>query len=169
MGAIISRNFVFGLFVYIRQAALSLHRAGPDPRQSLRRFYSSNDLPLPAKIGRILGKLNRRPAPKHLPRVATEVLFRRKIWLDTEMLNRLIDSLQSLSRILSDSNTPEDTRIKVRLELSILEELVRRKLPRRMAKAGTYVEHFNQNESLRLRSFHDIVGRDWPGLKTPTG
>lgn len=163
---LISREFLFGLSAYVRQAELSLHRTPKNDLDALITFYAENRIPLPPEV---LQQLDR-----HLPGgdLAVEGQMRGVVGLLTGRLSlvskgRLVALRQELDeygRLLRhECNASEADRGRLRLRLTELDlYLCRRFSPRRGRREVDKVDHLNSATFLPHRPLRDIAGERWP-------
>jgi len=153
---LVSRSFVVGLFVYVRQAALSLHRAPEAFLAAMRSYYGTHGLPRPERVvAHIDGALSRRAG-------VLERLLGSSISFDEKELMSIRHSLHELQTTLDGKAVESDEeKVRIRLALSAVEELIRRKLGRQSSRAEK-IEHLNETSGLSARSFIEVVGAGWP-------
>jgi hypothetical protein len=155
-----SVSFALGLLAYLRQAALSLHRAPSVFCDAMRSYYESHYLPQPISVvacidaasqpdgGSIKTLLNRISG--------TVVVF------DEAELKEIRGALRALEAVLANRVVECDSeRTRIRLSLSSAEDLVRRKLGRKGDQVDK-IEHLNESPGLSLRSLSELVGERWP-------
>lgn len=156
---LLSRSFVVGLFVYVRQAALSLHRAPESFLAAMRNYYDAHQCPRPEHVvARIDATVSTR----------ADVLGRllgSSIPFTERELSAVRQSLHELQAILDGQAVESaEEQIRVRLALAEVEELLRRKLGRQSHEVGK-VEHLNETPGLGQRPFAELAGVEWPDSK----
>ena len=157
---VFSSWFALGLLAYVRQAALSLHRAPAVFCEAMRAYYAARNLPSP---GRVLACIDT-PLPADVSKVPTliRVVLRRSIAMSEAELKELRAALRALEAVLGKQVTESDAeRVRIRLMLSGAEDLVRRKLGKRADRVDR-IEHLNENLSLDLKPFGELAGANWP-------
>lgn len=153
---LLSRSFVLGLLAYLRQAALSLHRAPGFFVAPMRDYYAARELPSPARVITHIDTTTRAGAG------LVARLFGRSIVLDDNELFTVGDSLRTLQAILDGQVVEsEEEKVRLRIVLSGAEELIRRKLGRQ-AREVENVEHLNETPGLGLRPLSEVAGVGWP-------
>lgn len=153
---LLSRSFVLGLFVYVRQAALSLDRAPASFSLPMRDYYDKHRLPSPARVtSRIDATLSMRA---HV----LGRLFGSWVAFNEQELMAVRDSLHKLQAIL-DGHVPEsnEEKVHIRLSLAAAEELIRRKLGKQ-SNGVEKVEHLNETPGLGLKPLSEMAGVGWP-------
>src|ERR1044072_7334344 len=125
---LLPRSFALGLFAYVRQAALSLHRAPENYREAMVQYYAQQSIPSPqrvlAEIDRLSRGHDREMARKFSKFVG--VLFGRSVMLKADELSEIRNSLQQLGRVMNlDSLVTDADRIAVRMSLSSAESRLR--------------------------------------------
>lgn len=153
---LLSRPFVRGLLAYLRQAALSLHRAPASFLEPMRDYYHAHMLPSPARvIARI--DATAKPGGGLVAR-----LFGASVTISEEDLAAIRNSLRALHAVLEGQVVESDVeKIRIRLALSGAEELVRRRLGRHASQVDK-VRHLNETCGLGLRPLNELAGPRWP-------
>ena len=156
---VFTRNFISGLYVYVRQAALSIDRAFSDDFQrELLAYYAQGQVPAVDTILVTFQKSGRR---KVLPVV--DFLMSGRVCFTQKECERATQALSKLQQLLSGGvEFTQAERMELRLELSQLEVLLRNKLPNALTDDIQYVEHYHQADTLELKPFRAIVGSNWP-------
>lgn len=155
-----SVSFAVGLLAYLRQAALSLHRAPSAFSEAMRSYYESHGLPHPSRVVACIDV----SAQRHASSVAE---FFARFSQDSVVLSaaetaEVTAALRTLETVLEKQMTDLDSeRIRIRLSLSRAEDLVRRKLGRRAGEVEK-VEHLNSSPGLALKPFGELAGAHWP-------
>lgn len=152
--------FVLGLLAYLRQAALSFHRAPAAFCEAMCAYYAAHKLPRP---GRVLACIDT-PLPAHASRVArlTPVVLRRAIAMNEAELKEVRAALCALEAVLGKQVIESDSeRVRIRLLLAGAEELVRRKLGKRADRVER-IEHLNESPGLDLNPLGELAGANWP-------
>ena len=156
---LVSRSFVVGLFVYVRQAALSLHRAPAAFLAAMRSYYETHGLPRPERVvAHIDAALSKRAG-------VLGRLLGSSIAFDEKELLSVRHTLHELQTILDGRAVESDEeKVRIRLALSAVEELIRRKLGRQSGSVEK-VEHLNETSGLGARPFSEVAGVGWPDSK----
>lgn len=155
-----SLSFALGLLAYLRQAALSLHRAPTAFCEAMRSYCEAHALPHPARVAAFIDLA----APSHESKVSKVMgsLFRSAVVFSDAELEELRVALQALETVLEKRVVESEAeRIRIRLALSSAEELVRRKLGKHAGKVER-IEHLNESPDLELKPLGDLVGARWP-------
>jgi hypothetical protein len=159
-----SRSFALGLLAYLRQAALSLHRAPASFGEAMREYYDEHNIPSPARvIARIdaTTEADDTTVAKQGRKLVAR-LFGYSITFGEEDLVAVRGSLRALETLLQRQAVELDAeRTRIRLALSRAEGLVRRRLGRRAAQVDK-VKHLNETSGLGLRPLSEIAGARWP-------
>jgi hypothetical protein len=158
-----SRSFALGLLAYLRQAALSLHRAPASFGEAMREYYDEHNIPSPARVIARIDATTEADDTTVAKRGRELVarLFGYSITFGEEDLVAVRGSLRALERLLQQEVELDAERIRIRLALSRAEELVRRRLGRRAAQVDK-VRHLNETPGLGLRPLSEIAGAGWP-------
>jgi hypothetical protein len=163
---LISREFLFGLSAYVRQAELSLHRTPNNNLEALITYYAENRIPLPHEV---LQQLDR-----HLPggdlavkgplRAAVGLLTGRLSMVSTSRLLALRQELDEYGHLLRhEYSASEADRGRLRLRLTELDlYLCRRFGTWRGRRAVDKVDHLNSAPFLPHRPLRDIAAERWP-------
>jgi hypothetical protein len=163
---LISKQFLFGLSAYVRQAELSLHRTPKNDLGALVTYYAENRIPLPHDV---LQQLDR-----HLPggdlavegglRAAVGLLTGRLSLVSRSHLLALRQELDEYGRLLRhEYNASEADRGRLRLRLTELDlYLCRRFSAWRGRREVAKVDHLNSAPFLPHRPLHEIAGERWP-------
>ena len=156
---LLSRSFVLGLLAYLRQAALSLHRAPVSFSKAMHDYYDAHMIPGP---GRVVARIDAIAQAGKTARELTARVSGSAITFSAEDLSAVRDALRALETALEMRAVESDTeKIRIRLLLSEAEELVRQKLGRQAGQVEK-IEHLNQTSGLGLRPLGELVGSGWP-------
>jgi hypothetical protein len=163
---LISKEFLFGLSVYVRQAELSLHRTPQHDLEALVAYYAENRIPLPHEV---LQQLDRQLpggdlAVKGPLSAAVGLLTGRLSIVSRSRLLELRQELDEYGRLLRhEYNASDADRGRLRLRLTELDlYLCRRFSARRERHEIANVDHFNAAEFLPHRPLREIAGERWP-------
>ena len=163
---LISREFLFGLSAYVRQAELSLHRTPKNDLEALITYYAENRIPLPRELLRQLDR--------HLPggdlavkgqlRGVVGLLTGRLSIVSKSRLLALRQELDEYGRLLRhEYNASEADRGRLRLRLTEQDlYLCRRFSTWRGRREVDKVDHLNSAPFLPHRPLRDIAGERWP-------
>jgi hypothetical protein len=159
-----SRSFALGLLAYLRQAALSLHRAPACSGEAMREYYDAHNIPSPARvIARIDATMEAHGTT--VAKQGRELVARllgNSITIAEDDLVAIRGSLHALKTLLQRQAVESDAeRIRIRLALSGAEVLVRRRLGRYAAQVEK-VNHLNETPGLGLRPLSELAGAGWP-------
>lgn len=125
----------------------------------MRGYYESHGLPSPA---RVLIQIDATRGVVKLGGGLMARLFGSSIAFSDEDLKAVRSALRALQTVLETRAVETDEeRIRIRLQLSAAEELVRQKLGRHAAQVEK-VEHLNETPGLGLRPLSELVGVGWP-------
>lgn len=162
--------FVFGLFVYFRQASLSLHRSDiEDFPNEIKEYYQHNKIPYPESLIEYLKDdttiLLRDTFPEDATSIADMKCQNKKINLSDNEIVQIIRSLEEYAvffNIIEGHRFNVKEKNKIRLLLTNCTELLEKKLPPTLVEKGNFVTHKNQNNQLELFTFQELVGVLWP-------
>ena len=155
-----SISFALGLLAYLRQAALSLHRAPSAFCEAMRSYYDARNLPQPL---RVVACIDATSPPKSGPiRSLFDRVSRSIVVFDEAELTKIREALRALEAVLAKQVVESDSeRTRIRLSLSSAEELVRGKLGRNGDQVDK-IEHLNESPGLALKPLQELVGANWP-------
>lgn len=162
---LLPRSFALGLFAYVRQAALSLHRAPENYREAMVQYYAQQSIPSP---DRVLAELDRfshghdRETANGLGKFVG-VLLGRSVSVNASEFSEIQNSLRQLRHLLNTDTLAMDVdRISVRMALSTAEVRLRRRLRLRPDSDAERIDHLNATTRLQLRPLSQIAGPSWP-------
>lgn len=162
-------SFMFGLFVYLRQAGLSLHRSNLEALPSeLVDYYRNNNIISPDRLVLFLQSLRNKKgegysfmpdSPKFLRNFSKKSVVLKDIEID-----QIIQVLCNYTIFFKEleTNGIEVLKNQIRLSLANLAQKLEKKLPTELINEGLKVEHLQQNECLQLLKFTDLLGSNWP-------
>ncbi len=167
---LISKEFLFGLSAYVRQAELSLHRTPQNDLEALVAYYAENRIPLPHEV---LQQLDRQLSGVDLGltgpvRAAVGLLTGRLSRVSRSRVLELRQALDEYGRLLRHEYEASDAdRGRLRLRLTDLDlYLCRRFSARRERHEIAKVDHLNSAEFLPHRSLREIAGERWPLVRS---
>jgi len=152
--------FALGLGAYLRQAALSLHRAPPAFSEALSSYYQANGLPHPAHVLIYIDSLSNLDTSK-FQKLVGRISGAHIAFSDPE-LSQIKACLYTFGTVL-DRKVVESysEQNRIRMSLSDGEELVRKKLGSHVDKIER-IEHLNQSAGIILKPLHELAGAHWP-------
>jgi hypothetical protein len=152
----LATSFAIGLFVYVRQAALSLDRAPAAFREPMCSYHHAHGLPCPQHVvARLAATLSRRAG-------VWARLIGKSISLSERELLEVQDALRDLQTIINGTAVESNSeKVRIRMALSNVEFLLRNKLGRQI-RGVEMVSHLNQSPHLCALSFRAAVGSGWP-------
>lgn len=101
MGVCLPTEFLFGLFVYLRQAALSLDRVQPGSTLSLRELYDGRRSPMPGEVIRSLNRYSENNKKKMMATRVRCFFTPKSAWVGNRTFQEILDSLETLKMVLS--------------------------------------------------------------------
>jgi hypothetical protein len=162
---LMSKQFLFGLNAYVRQAALSLHRTPNNDLEALGAFYADNRIPLPHEVVQQLDRFlpGGDSEVKGSLNAAIGLLTGQLSVLNRTRLLELRQALDEYGRLLRNlHNSSEEERGRLRLRLSYADAYLWRKLSSRLEDEVSKVDHLNAAEFHPHRTLREIVGDRWP-------
>ncbi len=162
--------FIFGVFVYIRQAALSLHRSDiENSPNEIDEYHQQNKIPCPDTL---IGYFNndtfffRDNVFSNDTISKIEAIYQnKKIKFSKNEMVEIIKSLEEYSIFFKNTEDNQfniEEKNRIRLLLTNCCDFLEKKLPQPLVERGRSVTHINQNNHLELCSFQDLVGLNWP-------
>ncbi|EDV9642758.1 hypothetical protein HM25_002480 [Salmonella enterica subsp. enterica serovar Carno] len=152
-----SDDFTLGLFSFLAQIELSVHR-GMDCWSDLRDYFSEKDIF--RTIDNILISEKRQQYQMNIPlwRKYFYSVIRKRYITDTEW-NDLSDLLIDVSALLRNDNPDREEIIKLRMRLRVFALVIRGRLKVNgiVLKLADRVEHFYENEHMVHYSINQIV------------
>lgn len=162
---LISKQFLFGLSAYVRQAALSLDRTPKNDVGSLATYCAENRIPLPHEVIQQLDRLlpGGDSAVKGSLGAAIGLLRGQVSSVNRNRLLELKQALDEYGRLLRHlHSSSEADRGRLRLRLSNADVYLCRKLNSRLRSEVSKVDHLNAAEFKPHRTLREIVGNRWP-------
>lgn len=162
---LMSKEFLFGLSAYVRQAELSLHRTPKNNLSALITYYAENRLPSPYEV---LQQLDRHLPGGDLPvtgcsGAAMGFLSGRLSMVSRRRLLELRQALDEYGSLLRNEYTASEAdRGRLRLRLTDLDLYLWRRLSARRGREVAAVDHLNAAERQPHRPLREIVGAGWP-------
>lgn len=168
MPMIVERRFLYGLALYFRQVALSLHRCHDHEWEELIRLISDASPPREV-LDAMLSNHERHAVPDNSAnvlvrrclcalRIRTRTVF--MTWQETEETCALLGELIRMF----DGGYPECERLsRIRLRFASLSGRLGSRLGWRLKVANAPVVHLGQAGHLRTFPLSHFVGREWPG------
>lgn len=162
---LLSKQFLFGLNAYVRQAALSLDRTPKNDVGALATYYAEHRIPLPQDVVQQLDRLlpGGDLAVKGSIGAAIELLTGQLSLVNRIRLLELRLSLDEYGCLLRQlDNSSEVDRGRLRLRLSYADAYLCTKFSSRRRDEISKVDHLNSAEFLPHRTLPEIVGNHWP-------
>ncbi|GAB2191042.1 hypothetical protein MAH1_26500 [Sessilibacter sp. MAH1] len=162
-------SFMLGLCLFIRKVHLSIHRAQYEDWESLTAYLNADSY-----INKILGMIESKHDFQEND-LDTKIITREEL-VHRGFLNKLGGcavltrkeivyiylKLENLRNLLMQKSSPSRNElIKIRVDFSYVELMLRAKLRKKYLTKIDYIEHFNQNPSLHCSSIEDLAGAEW--------
>jgi hypothetical protein len=156
MKMFLATSFAMGLFVYVRQAALSLDRAPAAFREPMCSYSHTHGLPCPQNVvARLDATLSRRAS------IWAQVIGKSVSLSERELLE-VRDALRDLQMIIDGTAVESNLeKVRMRMALTNVEVLLSKKLGRKV-RAVERIAHLNQAPHLWHMKFRDAAGSAWP-------
>ncbi len=164
----LDKNFLLGLYLFLRQLQLSIDRSLNDDwaalveylsyktsvQEVLDKLQSASTIDLEKRAG---DKVERPCLSKGLSSVVG-----RKNCLSNEEIIYIYAKLKTIASFLVGDSAPHrEALINLRMDLLHSEELVKIRISKKYLTSKEFVEHFNQNEALACKGIDELVGRSW--------
>ena len=162
---LLSKQFLFGLSAYVRQAALSLDRTPKNDVGALATYYAEHPIPLPQDVVQQLDRLlpGGDLAVKGSLKAAIGLLTGQLSLVNRSRLLELRQALDECARLLRQlHSSSEADRGRLRLRLSHADVYLCRKFSSRRRDEISKVDHLNSAEFHPHRTLREIVGDRWP-------